>query len=204
MAVLDLEANSTLWENGTGKLFIATDYDGAVFDKWNGTNEDTIVSSIEANYSFADVWFFENMELSYALWDERIITTDYCGVWEISRKQDKIAWFWVDIQEILEMENFALILGETLATSGTAPNEVETIVMKRTKETKPYHLFKFVSCPKNGKYNVYYFVKTNLSSDFNVPLVNLQQNDASYPRLEFAVAESGNHIIRKWLEVSES
>ena len=122
MAVLDLEGNSTLGENGTGKLFIATDYDGAVFDKWNGTNEDTIVSSIEANYSFADVWFFENMELSYALGDERIITTDYCWVWEISRKQDKIAWFWVDIQEILEMENFALILGETLATSGTAPN----------------------------------------------------------------------------------
>ena len=69
--------------------------------------------------------------------------------------------------------------------------------MKRTKETKPYHLFKFVTCPKDGKYNVFYFVKTNLASDFNVPLVNLQQNDASYPRLEFAVAESGNHIIRK-------
>ncbi len=204
MGVLDLDKNATLWENGTGKLFIATDYDGVIFDEGNGTNEDTIVATIEANYSFADVGYLENFELSYGLWDERVITTDYCGVWEISRKQDKIAGFGADIQEILEMENFALIIGETLATSGVAPDEVETIAMKRVKKTKPYHLFKWVTCPKDGKYNVFYFIKTILASEFNIPFVNLQRNDASYPRLEFEVAESGNHIIRKGLPVSES
>jgi hypothetical protein len=31
MAVLDLEANGLFGENLTGKLYIATDYDGAVF-----------------------------------------------------------------------------------------------------------------------------------------------------------------------------
>ena len=47
MSVLNFEANASFGENGSGKLFIATDYDGAVLDDGTGSNEAAQVALIE-------------------------------------------------------------------------------------------------------------------------------------------------------------
>lgn len=199
MAVFNLDQNATFWENGVGRLYIATDYDNSVFASGNWTNETALIAELE-EFTFADVWYFENFATTLGQWEERIITTDYCGVWEITRKQDKIPWFTVDVQEILEMENLALILGEELGED----TWVETIFMKRTQKSKPYQLFKFVTCPKEWKVNVFYFVKWFLANDISIPFNNLAREDFIWTTLEFNVAESGNFAIQKGVPVIES
>lgn len=192
MAVFDLESNALFGENGTGKLFIATDYDGAVFDRGTGTNESAIVAALEA-YTFADVGYFEAFSPFINQGEERIIATDYCGVGEISNKKENVYGFSVTVQEILEMENLALILGEELGVSGA----VETIAMKRAMVSKPYHLFKFVTCPKDGVYNAFYFVKSRLSNDVAIPVNNLSREDFAGTEMEFEVSKAGNFVIQK-------
>lgn len=194
--IQNLIANATYGENWTGKLYVATDYDGAVFPEWNTTNEATTLSAIENNYVFADVGYFENFVITIGQGDSRVITTDYCGVGEIARKQEKVSWFSVDVQEILEMENLALILGENLSTDD------KKIVMKRIQKSLPYCLFKFVTCEKGGKKQAFYFVKSVLSGDITIPFNNLAREDFTWATLAFEVAQSGNFAIDKdYIEV---
>jgi hypothetical protein len=194
MAVLNLEANGLFGENGAGILSIATDYDNAVFADGSGTNEDETIASIVADYTFADVGYFENFAIKYKNGEEKIITTDYCDIGEISRKSEQIAGFSVDVQEILEMTNLALILGAELNTTVVG---AQSIVIKRKQRTKPYQLFKFVTCPKDGKSTTFYFVKACLIGDINIPVINLNRQDFAGVPMEFEVAEAGNFVIKK-------
>lgn len=119
--------------------------------------------------------------------------TDYCSVGEISRKKEFVPGFKVDVQEILEMNNLAQILGaEVNASAG-----VELIGMKRIMKTNPYQVFKFETCPKGGKKNTFYFVKAALSGDIAIPFTNLNREDFVGVTLEFEVAEGGNFYIKK-------
>lgn len=192
MPALDLDKNATYGDNWVWRLFIATDYDGSVLASWDWTNEASLISTLDT-FTFADVWYFENFSTNLAQWDERVINTDYCGVGVIKRKQDKVPWFSVDVQEILEMENLALILWEELATDV----DEQMIVMKRTQKDKPYQLFKFETCPKDGVSNVFYFVRSYLSNDVNIPFNNLAREDFVWVTLEFTVDEWGNYAIYK-------
>lgn len=194
MGVLDFEANASFWENGSGKLFIATDYDGTTFDDWDGTNGASQVATIENNFTFADVGYFENFAWKLKAGEEKVIMTDYENVSEISRKSEKVAGFTVDIQEILEMSNLALILG--VEVDATSPGH-DVITMKRKFRTLPYHLFKFVTAPRNGLSQTYYFVKTAQIGDIETPVINLNRNDFVGVSLEFEVASSGNFFIDK-------
>ena len=199
MAVLNFEDNAPFWEKGTWKLYIAKDYDDAVFDEWDWTNEPQIIEDIESAYTFADVWYFTDFSITIGQWDEKIINTDYCSVWEISRKAEKVPWFSATVQEILEMENLALILNAKL--NKDASTWVETIDVKRMAWTNKYQLFKFVTCPKEGKYNVFYFVKAALSSDISIPFSNLAVKDFEGATLEYQVATWGNFLVQKWVAV---
>lgn len=198
MAVFDINLNATTGENGTWKLLIATDYNWEVFDTWDWTNESAIISELE-QFTFADMWYYENFQAFVNQWEERIIETDYCGVGEISNKQENIDWFSVDLQEVLEMDNLALILGNVLYTDEGTWEQI--IVRKRTMRTKPYLLFKFITCPKEWKYNVFYFVKSRLSNDVSIPFTNLSREDFVGTTMEFEVAKSWNFVIQKWVEV---
>lgn len=200
MAVLNLDENAPIGEDGTGILYIATDYDGATFNDGNGTNEVTDIAKIEADYTFADIGYFENFAPYVKKGDERIITTAYCGIWEISRKIEKISWFTADIQEILEMNNLALILWATLevVAPGVWVKGQQIISMKRQFKTNNYQLFKFVSCPDaNGLSNVFYFVKTALASDIVMPYIDLQKDDFAGISLDFEAAKAWNMFIKK-------
>jgi hypothetical protein len=77
------------------------------------------------------------------------------------------------MQEVLEMSNLALMLGAELMTD----TGVDYISMKRKFKNKPYQLFKFESCPVEGKRNVMYFVKAVLTGDVTLPVTNLSEND---------------------------
>lgn len=185
------ELNTTYGENGTGKLYIATDYDNATFPEWNTTNEATTISTIESSYTFADVGYFENFSISIGQGDARVITTDYCGVGEVVRKQDKVYWFSADVQEILDMENLTLILWENLSADNNK------MVAKRSHKTLPYCLFKFVTCEKSGKQTAFYFVKSILSSDVEIPFNNLSREDFAGATMSFEVATWWNFVIDK-------
>lgn len=201
MAIFNFDENSTSGENGTGKLLIATDYAWEVFDAGDWTNEDALVAQLE-NFTFADVWYYENFAVNIAQGEERIIETDYCGVGEISNKQENVDWFSVDLQEVLEMENLSLILWDELFTDGVTGEEI--IFRKRTMKSKPYQLFKFITCPKDWKVNIFYFVKSRLSNDVSIPFTNLSRNDFAWTTLEFEVSKSWNFAIRKNVTVTES
>lgn len=192
MAVLDIDKNAPFGENGTGKLYLATNYTGTTFDDGDGTNEDEAVTTLAA-LTYADIGYFEKFEVSIKRGDERVIMTDYCSVGEISRKKEFIPGFKVDVQEILEMNNLADILGAELNVAAG----VELIGMKRIMKTNPYQVFKFVTCPKNGKSNTFYFVKAALSGDISIPFTNLNREDFVGVTLEFEVAEGGNFYARK-------
>ncbi len=194
MAVLDFDNNALFGENGTGKLYIATDYDGQTYADGDGTNETTSITDLETN-TFSDVGYFENFATVIRNGEERVITTDYCGVGEIRRKAEKIPGFSVDVQEILNMENLALILGTELNASASA----EIIGMKRQFKDKPYQLFKFVTCPKNGNSNTFYFVKSVLTGDISMPMNNLSREDFVGVTLEFETADGGNFFLKKEL-----
>ena len=200
MSVLDLENNALIWENWTWKLFIATDYDWVVFPEWNGSNQSTSIASIEADYVFADVWYFEKFVPMIKKWDEKVISSDYCNAWDISIKTEKVTWFKVGVQEILEMTNLALILGSTLqtVTPATWIKGQQIIWMKRAYKTNPFQLFKFVSCPDAlWLSNIFYFVKATLSSDINMPYMNLAKEDFVWVELEFDVSKAWNFFIKK-------
>jgi len=200
MPVLDIEKNAPIGENGTGILYIATDYDNAIFADWDWTNETTQITDIEADYTFADVWYFENFAPYVKKGDERIITTSYCGVGEVSRKLEKITGFTVDVQEILEMDNLALILNASVkkVTAWPAVKWSETISMKRQFKTNNYQLFKFVSCPDaDGLSNTFYFVKAALAADITVPYIDLQKDDFAWVTLDFEVAKGWNMLLKK-------
>lgn len=193
MAVLNLDTNGLFGENGVGKLYIATNYTGLIYDDGNGTNEDEAVTALRL-LTYADVGYFEKFEVSIKKWDERVIMTDYCDVGELSRKLERVPGFKVDVQEILEMANLAQILGYTVNT--TLVNS-QLIGMKRVMKTNPYQVFKFVTCPKAWKSNTFYFVKTALAADINMPFTNLNRDDFVGVTLEFEVAEGGNFYIDK-------
>lgn len=200
MSVLNFEANASFGENGSGKLFIATDYDGAVLDDGTGSNEAAQVALIEWNYTFADVGYFENFAWKLKAGEEKVIGTDYQDVAEISRKSEKVAGFTVDLQEVLELNNLALILGVSVQSSGGH----EYISMKRKQRTKPYHLFKFVTAPRNGLSQTYYFVKTAMIGDIEVGVVNLNKNDFVGTPFEFEIASAGNFILDKDVATPEA
>lgn len=194
MGALDLEANGSYWENGAGILYIATDYDGTTYADGNGTNEDNSIASIEGAFTFADIGYFENFAWKLKAGDERVIETDYCDVGEISRKAEQVAGFSVDVQEIMNMENLALMLGVELNETVSGH---QTIGMKRIQRTKPYLLFKFVTCPKDGLSNTFYFVKSVVVGDMEVPVINLNRSDFAGVSMEFEVAEGGNFFVDK-------
>lgn len=198
MAVLDLDSNGLIGENGTGKIYIATDYDGTTYADGDGTNSDAFITAIEANFTFADVGLFENASYAVANGEERIIETDYCGIGEVQRKSEKVTSFSFDLQDILEMTNLSQMLGASLETA----TGVEIINMKRTMKTKPYQLFKFETCPKNGKKDVFYFVKAVLSNDVTFPFINLDRNDFAGVTFEHEVASGGNFFIQKGVTVA--
>lgn len=192
MTVLSLDANATFGENGTGKLYMATNYTGLTYADGDGTNEDEAVTALAA-LTYADIGYFEKFETMIKRGDEKIIMTDYCSVGEISRKREFVPGFKVDVQEILEMNNLAQILGAEL----NAAAGFELIGMKRIMKTNPYQVFKFVTCPKDWKSNTFYFVKAALSGDISIPFTNLNREDFVGVTLEFEVAEGGNFYARK-------
>lgn len=194
MSVLDLDANGSFGENGSGILYIATDYDWVTFDDGTGTNEDESLATIAADYTFADIGYFENFAWKLKAGDERVIETDYCDVWEISRKAEQVAGFTVDVQEIMDMTNLALMLGVDLNSTSSGH---QIVGLKRIQRTKPYQLFKFVTCPKDGLSNTFYFVKAVMIGDLDVPVINLNRNDFAGVPMEFEIAEGGNFFIDK-------
>lgn len=193
MAVLNFDANALTGENGVGKLYIATDYDGSVFDAGDGTNEAATLTKLDA-LTFSDLGFFEKFEISYKGGDEKVIESDYCGMTEISVKSEQIPSFKADIYEILEMNNLAQIIGAKVKKEAGGE---EIIVTKRNFATRPYHCFKFVTCPKDGKYNVFYFTKARLSGDISIPFTNIAREDFTGVSLEFESAKGGNLVIQK-------
>ena len=203
MAVLQFEKNAMVWDEWTWILYIATDYDGTIYPDGDGTNEATSIADIESKFTFADVWYFENFAPYVKNGDEKVITTDYSYVLEIIRKSQVVTWFTVDIQEILEMNNLALILWVKLQTTTATATEKgsEIIWMKRAWGSKPYHLFKFVSTPNaDWLSNVFYFVKTVLVSDMNMPYINLENEDFAWVNLDFEVGKWWNFFIQKEIE----
>lgn len=192
MSVLDLDKNGLFGENGTGKLYIATNYTWTTFPDGDGTNEDEAVTTLAA-LTYADIGYFEKFEAMIKKGDEKTILTDYCDVGEISRKKEFVPWFKVDVQEILEMTNLAQILWTELNTAAG----FQLIGMKRIMKTNPYQVFKFVTCPKDGKSNTFYFVKAALSGDISMPFTNLNREDFVGVTLEFEVAEWWNFYVRK-------
>lgn len=193
MSILDLDKNAAFGENGTGKLYIATNYTGLIYEDGNGTNEDEAITALAA-LTYSDVWYFEKFAISLKKWDEKVILTDYCSVGEISRKKETVPWFKVDVQEILEMNNLAQILGTVVNVSQVWK---EIIGMKRIMKSNPYQVFKFVTCPKGGKSNTFFFVKAALSGDVEIPFTNLNRDDFVGVTLEFEVAEGGNFYAQK-------
>lgn len=193
MSVLDIDKNGAYGENGTGKLYLCTNYTGTTFDDGTGTNEDEAITTLLA-LTYADIGYFEKFEISLKKWDEKVIMTDYCSVGEVSRKKETVPGFKVDVQEILEMNNLADILGLELNATQVGK---EIIGMKRIMKTNPYQLFKFVTCPKAGKSNTFFFVKAALSSDISIPFTNLNRDDFVGVTLEFEVAEGGNFYVQK-------
>lgn len=200
MPALDFEKNWNFGEDGSGILYIATDYDGTTYADWTGANERTSIADIESDFTFADVGYFENFAPFIKKGEERIIMTDYCGVGEIARKVEKITWFTVSVQEILNMQNLAQILGAELQVvpAGVGVKWQEIIGMKRQMKTNTYQLFKFVSCPNAlGLSNVFYFVKSVLNSDINIPYTNLAKDDFVWVDLEFENWKGWNLFIQK-------
>ncbi len=200
MSVLDFDSNALAWENGTGILYIATNYDGTVYPDGNGTNETTSVDAIEAAFTFADVGYFENFAPYVKKGDERVIMTDYCDIQEISRKLEKITGFTFDMQEVLEMDNLALMLGASVETTAPWASQKweKTIGMKRIMKTQPFQLFKFVSCPDSqGLSNTFYFVKAVFNADITLPYINLSKDDFAGVTFDHEVSKSGNMFILK-------
>lgn len=195
MAVLNLEANWFFGENGSGKIYIATDYDGSVLLDWTGTNEKAQVTALEADFTFGDLGFFKDFAPVIKNWEWKTMKSDYCGMTEISRKGEEIAGFTFTMLEILEMPNLALMLGAELMTD----TWVEYISRKRIMRDKPYQLFKFESCAKDWKKNVMYFVRAVRISDFALPAINLSANDIVGSTIEYEIAEGWNHLIAKWI-----
>lgn len=206
MAVLDFDKNSITWENGTWILQIATDYDGTVYPDWDGTNEATSITDIET-YTFADVGYFENFAPYVKKGDERVIMTDYCDIQEIQRKLEKISWFTFDMQEVLEMDNLALMLWAEVETvaAWVWTKWTKTIWMKRIMKEQPFQLFKFTSCPDaDWLSNIFYFVKAVFNADINMPYINLSKDDFAWVTFDHEVAKSGNFFLKKETEPATS
>jgi hypothetical protein len=193
MAVLDFNKNALFGENGTGKLYFATNWTGTTYDDGDGTNEDEAKAALAA-LTYADIGYFENFEPIITNGEERIINTDYCDVGEIMRKIEKVGGFSVDVQEILEMSNLATILGAELNTTVAG---TETIGFKRKLTETPYVTFKFVTCPKDGVTTTFYFVKAVRTGDISMPVTNLKTEDFAGVTLEFEIATGGNMYISK-------
>lgn len=191
--VLDFDANALFGENGTGKLYLATNWTGTTYADGDGTNEDEAIVAL-STLTWADIGYFENFEPMIKNGEERIINTDYCDVGEIMRKIEKVGGFSVDVQEILEMSNLATILGAELNTTVVG---TETIGFKRKLTQTPYITFKFVTCPRKGVTTTFYFVKAVRTGDISMPVTNLKSEDFAGVTLEFETATGGNMYISK-------
>lgn len=198
MAIKDIENNNLNWEDGTGKIYMV-EYNGEVFPEGDGTNEDTAITTLEA-LTYNDLGYYENYDASIARGDERIVTTDYCSAGEVKRSIEEIPKFSFDWQEVLDMPLLAKVLGRSLNVDGTSWEEV--IQVKRSMATSKYFIFKFVTCPKDGKYNVLYHVKAVRTSDLQLPSKNLSREDFVWTSLEFEVAKWGDFFLKKWVAVA--
>jgi hypothetical protein len=197
---LDFENNWNFWENGAWKIYIATDYDGATFPAWDGTNEDAITAQIENDYTFEDVWFFDTFTHWQGAGESRVVNSDYCGAGEIMNKSSRTWNLSFNAQEIYNLPILAKLLNGFVKIT----DWIETLVTKKASNTNSYQLIKFVSCPKNGKYNIFYFVKYFLDWDISIQETNLDTWDFSPVALNFTQANGWNWIIRKNIPVSES
>lgn len=198
MAVLDLNKNAPISENWTWKISIALDYDWKVYNSWTWLVTDKEkIEDIEASYNFGDLWYFQDFQFSIWQWDTKTIDTDYCWVGEIlAQVQDTVSFSFVT-QEILEMQNLALVLWEKLYTDTTTGEEV--IVKKVEMVSKPYLLIKFETCPDDeDKVNTFYFVKSRLSWELSIAYQNMARWDFTWTTMSFEVAKGWNLIIDKW------
>jgi hypothetical protein len=55
--------------------------------------------------------------------------------------------------------------------------------------TSKYFIFKFITCPKDGKYNVLYHVKSVRTSDVQLPVKNLAKDEFVGSTMEYEVAK---------------
>jgi hypothetical protein len=200
--ILDFENNWNFWENWAWKIYLATNYDGATFPVWDGTNEDAIVAQIESAYTFEDFWFFDTFAHGQSAWDSRVVGSDYCWAGEIMNKVNRTGNLSFNWQEVYNLPLLAKILGWAVKTD--AETGIETLVTKKSSNSNNYQLIKFVSCPKNGKYKIFYFIKYTLDGDINITETNLDNWDFSPVAISYVQADSGNWIIKKNIPVSES
>jgi len=107
----DFSSSSWTGTSGSGVLQWASNYDNAVYDHWDGTNEAAQIAIIESTYTFESMGLFVNFTPSITNGDERIINTDVCDVWELLRTQEKITAVSVDLQNFFNVDLIAKAFG---------------------------------------------------------------------------------------------
>ena len=197
MPIKDIENNNLHWEDWTGKISVV-EYTNEIFPVWDWTNEDEAIAILDA-LTYEDLGYYENYDASITKWDEKIVNTDYCGAGEIKRTIEDVPKFSYDTQEILNMPLLAKILWRAINIDSATWEEI--IQVNRKMSTSKYFIFKFVTCPKDGKYNILYHVKAVRTSDIQLPVKNLIKDEFVGSTMEYEVAKWGSFFIKKWVAV---
>lgn len=197
MPIKDIENNNLHWEDWTGKISVV-EYTNEIFPVWDWTNEDEAIAILDA-LTYEDLGYYENYDASITKWDEKIVNTDYCGAGEIKRTIEDVPKFSYDTQEILNMPLLAKILWRAINIDSATWEEI--IQVNRKMSTSKYFIFKFVTCPKDGKYNILYHVKAVRTSDIQLPVKNLIKDEFVGSTMEYEVAKGWSFFIKKWVAV---
>lgn len=114
-------SKSNLTKNGllvAGELFVANNYDWVTFLDGDWTNEATNIATIESNYSFTDVGFFKELQITHGTDNEKIIITDRCDDGELQRSIElipSIGFIWQEVNNLLLLAQFLGLSVESIA-----------------------------------------------------------------------------------------
>lgn len=180
-------------------IYIATNYDSTSnnLPAITSSNKATIITEIEADYTFAPVWYVRDVNVFIdPTVNASTIQADDCGVWDIAqyaKYESRLEFEWLAVDDVVNLWRMLWLTVELDWTDQIIWFDVQA-------KQVPYLLMKVVSCANEaGETTTTYLVKVFVDSDIQKLFHNFARdgvNDITWASMVLRTANGWKFIVK--------
>lgn len=180
-------------------IYIATNYDSTSnnLPAITSSNKATIITEIEADYTFATVWYVRDINVFIdPTVNSSTIQADDCGVWDVKQMakfESRLEFEWLAVDDVVNLWRMLWLTVELDWTDQIIWFDVQA-------RQVPYLLMKVVSCPNEaGETTTTYLVKVFVDSDIQKLFHNFARdgvNDITWASMVLRTANGWKFLVK--------